>query len=542
MPLSEHSHGQGLALVIDSNPTSRGVLVQHLRDFGYATIKQAARIVEAREILEHRPFDLVICDDHFDGADATGLALLEELRREQLLPYSTVFVMVTGEATYQKVAEAAESALDSYLVKPFSGNTLFERVREARQRKRELEPIFEAIESGQAERAATLCVARFKERQLYWLYASRLGAELLLDLRRPLEAKRLFEAVIVARPMPWARLGVARAQLADGKLAHARRALESLIGEQPRYADAYDVLAKVQLEQGRLDEALATYRSASALTPGCVLRLQHFGTLSFYAGDADTALQMLDRAWALGSRSRLFDVLSMLLTALLHFDARDGKAVAEAREIMQRFAATYPQSLRLRRMAAMGAALAHLLEGEVLLGLQQARALAAEAAQPDFDMEAAANTLLLWSRLPFYGVEEDDLRALVTGITRRFAVSKAAAEVLVAAVKRHEAAARWVHDTQAEMLHLAEEAMNRAMRGEPKAAVESLLEAGQQSGNAKLIEMAAQVARRHRERIEGADSLIESAAALTQRYGMPATHIAGIRRSNRPPGGLVLRR
>jgi Tfp pilus assembly protein PilF len=468
--------------------------------------------------------------------------LLEELRREQLLPYSTVFVMVTGEATYQKVAEAAESALDSYLVKPFSGNTLLERVREARQRKRELEPIFDAIEAGETERAASLCMARFKERQLYWLYAARLCAELLLDLKRPLEAKRLFDAVIVARPMPWARLGVARAQLADGKLAQARRALETLISEQPRYADAYDVLAKVQLEQGRLDEALATYRSASALTPGCVLRLQHFGALSFYAGDTGTALQMLDRAWTLGSRSRLFDVLSMLLLALLHFDARDGKALAAARETMQRFADTYPQSLRLRRMAATAAALAHLMDGDVLLGLQQAQALAAEAARADFDIEAAANALSLWSRLLPYGVEEDDFRALVTRVTRRFAVSKMATEVLVAAVQHHEAARHWVHETQAEMLHLAEDAMNKAMRGEPKAAVEKLLEAGQQTGNAKLIEMAAQVARRHRERIEEVEPLIESATALAQRYGMPATHIAGIRRSNRPPGGLALRR
>jgi DNA-binding response OmpR family regulator len=531
-----------MALVIDGNPTSRGVLVQHLRVFGYATIKQASRMVEAREILEHRPFDLVICDDHIGGDDESGLALLEELRREQLLPYSTVFVMVTGEATYQKVAEAAESALDSYLVKPFSGNTLLERVREARQRKRELEPVFEAIEAGDAERAAALCLSRFKQRQLYWLYAARLGAELLLDLKRPLEARRLFEAAWAARPMPWARLGLARAHLAEGKLAHARRALETLISEQPRYADAYDVMAKVQVEQGRLDEALATYRSASAVTPGCVLRLQHCGILSFHAGDTAAAMQMLERAWSLGSRSRLFDVLSMQLLAFMHFDARDGKALTAACEVMQRFAATYPQSQRLRRMAGVATALAHLLDGEVAPGLAQAQALAAEASRPDFDMEAATNTLLLWSRLAPYGVERADFRALVVIIARRFAVSKVTAEVLVAAVQRQEEASMWVHETQAEMLQLTEAAMSKAMRGEPRLAVEALLEEGRKTGNAKLIEMAAQVARRHRERIDDVQPLIEAATALGQRYGNAATHIAGIRRSSRPPGGLALRR
>ena len=63
-----------------------------------------------------------------------------------MLPYSTVFIMVTGDATYQKVAEAAEAALDSYLIKPFSANTLFERLKEARQRKRVLKDIFDAME------------------------------------------------------------------------------------------------------------------------------------------------------------------------------------------------------------------------------------------------------------------------------------------------------------------------------------------------------------------------------------------------------------
>jgi CheY-like chemotaxis protein len=190
------------ALVIDSNPMSRSVMVQNLREFGFGLVKHASRVQDAREALEHKRFDVVLCDNHFDNSDESGQDLLEELRREQMLPYSTVFIMVTGDATYQKVAEAAEAALDSYLIKPFSANTLFERLKEARQRKRVLKDIFDAMEQHDHERAAQLCLERFEQRGLYWLYAARIGAELLLTMKRNDEAKRLFDAVVKPRPCP----------------------------------------------------------------------------------------------------------------------------------------------------------------------------------------------------------------------------------------------------------------------------------------------------------------------------------------------------
>lgn len=42
---------------------------------------------------------------------------MDDLRLSRLLPLSTVVVMIYGEAGYCKVAEAAEAALDAYLVK-----------------------------------------------------------------------------------------------------------------------------------------------------------------------------------------------------------------------------------------------------------------------------------------------------------------------------------------------------------------------------------------------------------------------------------------
>src|SRR5438045_2892790 len=74
--------------------------------------------------------------------------------------------------------------------------------------------IVEGMEKSDFVAAAQLCQARFEKRAHYWLYAARIGAELYLRLDKHAEAQTLYAAVVEARALPWAKLGIARAQLA----------------------------------------------------------------------------------------------------------------------------------------------------------------------------------------------------------------------------------------------------------------------------------------------------------------------------------------
>ena len=120
------------ALIVDSNATSRSILVGQLREYGVTRIVQCSRVQDARARLEHTVFDYVLCDQFFGESNYSGQTLLDDLRRAQLLPFSTVFFMVTAEASY---AAVAESALDGYLLKPFTPSALFERQSLARLRR-----------------------------------------------------------------------------------------------------------------------------------------------------------------------------------------------------------------------------------------------------------------------------------------------------------------------------------------------------------------------------------------------------------------------
>ena len=97
------------ALVIDANANARSLITAQLRELGIGFVRSVNRVKDARIVLENAPFDLVICDYHFEGHEESGQDLLDELRREQLLPQSTVFIMVTADASYSAVAGAAEA-------------------------------------------------------------------------------------------------------------------------------------------------------------------------------------------------------------------------------------------------------------------------------------------------------------------------------------------------------------------------------------------------------------------------------------------------
>lgn len=526
------------ALIIDSNSSSRSLMSAQLRDLGVGTVRQTPRVKDARVMLEHHTFDIVLCDYHFDSSDTSGQDLLDELRREGLLPHSTVFVMVTSEATYAKVAEAAEAALDAYLIKPYTSANLAERLTSARQRKRLLKDIFEAIENEDFETAANLCMARFETKAKYWLYAARIGAELLLRLKRFDDARILYEAIIAAKTVPWARLGVARTEVATGNLQKARRTLENLIGELPDYADSHDLMGHVQMEQGDLAEALKTYQTAVNLTPGCLLRLQRCGALGFYSGHRVEALRMLERAMSLGLRSKLFDMLSVVLVGLIRFDNKDYKGFKYAHDALTSALERAPGAIRLQRFDLVFRGLSYLLERRVGQALLIAREFTDQADAGDFDLEVASLLSALWLRLSSQEVELEEMMPVLKTLGLRHCTSKASTEILVAMAETHEGAADQFRDCHQQIFNVAETAMRHSLRGTAKVAVELLIQQGELTRSAKLIDMAGLVLRRHAEKIEGAQDLAQRIDELHNRYVKP---MGSGTIKTRATGGVALR-
>ncbi len=517
--------GKALALVVDGNPASRRALVNMLRGFGVARVEQASRPQDARRMLELRFFDIVLCDFHFPDSSINGRELMDDLRQSGLLPLPSVVVMISGEADYGHVAEAAEVALDAYLLKPHTAEALGSRLAKARERKRALGDMFALIAADRHADAVALARAKVEARGVAWLQAARIGADLCLRLGRPADSAQLLEAVLATGALPWARLGLARAQTESGAVFQARRTLESLIGELPGYADAYDVMGRVLLEQGDNAEAIATLRKASALTPNSVGRLVKFGLLAFYFGDAREASEALSRAVRLGMSSKVFDLQGLTLLAALQFDQGDERGLSLSALTLDRMRAAAPNSARLRRFGELVEMFRALLDRRVGEAMALLRGQLAELREPNFEFEAACNLLMALSRLDAQELRLDDLEHHVGQLAARFAVSRTTCELMCAALRGRGAAVAVVREQYDRTNAIARDAVERTVGGDPAAAAEALLAAAELTLNAKLMDLAEHTLDRHRDAIAGADTLYARVRQLHETYRSYGTQV-----------------
>lgn len=473
-----------------------------LRSFGASAVAHATRPEDALRAIRGAalPFDIIICDFNFSARgklQMNGQDLLDELRQSRGLPMRTAFIMVTDEARYQNVTESVEGALDDYLLKPLSASRFESRLSVVLERKTALAQVFQQIESEQFEDAAKTCEKLFEQGGKHRLYAARIGSELWLRLRQFDAAQRMFEAVIEAKAVPWAKLGLAQVQLETQGARQASRALETLLTENPSFADAYDVLGRSQVEDGLLDQACDTYAKAVELTPANVRRLQKLGALAFLLGKGDMAKSSLDAAVNMGQSTRSFDYQTLLLQALAHYDADASYGWERGKRLLEEAVQKAPDSYRIQSLLRMVGVVEALEKNRLFEAVEQLKAQARDALRPEFDFEMAVNVLHLLARVLEKETRLDDATAWVKTITERFSVSKASQHFIELALSRQTP----LKETSAAALQRVNEASRGALghvvSKQYDQAASQLLMLAEQTLNARVFAMTSSFLERH---------------------------------------------
>jgi len=530
------------ALIVDGNHTSRSILAAQLRDMGVGTVVQSSRPQDARGRLEHATFDIVLCDYHFEHCEYSGQDLLDDLRREQLLPYFTTFIMVTGEASYNKVAEAAESALDSYIVKPYTAMSLAERLILARKRKLALAKVFEALEAGETEQAAALCVQRYVDGLPYGLYAARIGGELFLRQNRFDEAKALYQKLMERTPPPaWARLGLARTLFESQQAPQAKKILEGLVKDSPEFAEGHDLLGKLQVDQGDLTEALDTYKNAWEITPSSITRNAKLGAITFYMGESEEAKRPLERSAALGSGSKMFDTESLVLLSFVRYDAKDAKGVRRCLSNLEHTLQKTPGDQRMQRQLEIVKIVTMLADKHMEAAKSEMFTLGRHMDAPDLDVEGACNILSMLSRMPSETARGERATQWVEALTWRFSGSKAAGQLLAAASDKLPEQHDQVLAVLAQAQAAVQNAMTYAVTGERRQTVVELITLAKKWRNAKWAEMADHALERHKAHIADADALASMIKELKGAFSGKPSKLPLGNEEGRQSGGLSLR-
>jgi two-component system chemotaxis response regulator CheY len=118
-------------LVVDDFSTMRRIVKNLLQELGYAKIEEADDGTTALPMLKAGDFDFLITD--WNMPSMPGLELLKQVRADPKLAKMPV-LMVTAEAKREQIVEAAQAGVSGYIIKPFTAQTLSEKLAKILQK------------------------------------------------------------------------------------------------------------------------------------------------------------------------------------------------------------------------------------------------------------------------------------------------------------------------------------------------------------------------------------------------------------------------
>lgn len=112
-------------LVVDDFSTMRRIVKNLLIELGFTNIEEANDGSTALPILEQGGIDFLVTD--WNMPEMPGIELLKAVRANPELSSMPV-LMVTAEAEREQIVEAAQAGVNGYVVKPFTAETLKEKI------------------------------------------------------------------------------------------------------------------------------------------------------------------------------------------------------------------------------------------------------------------------------------------------------------------------------------------------------------------------------------------------------------------------------
>lgn len=282
------------ALVVDNALATRRALQDQLSQLGARAVVFAGSVGEVEQHFQTREFALIVCEYQLEG-DRNGQQLLEELRVRKQLPYSTAFMMVTGERSYSNVIAVAEFEPDDYLIKPFTASIMAERVVRIFNRKNRLEKAYKAMFEERYSDVPALCEELWTQYPVYRQPLERLRVEAYMRNQQYEEAEKILQNGLAMELKPWMQLLLAKVHVEKKRFDEASSLLGTVVRTNPEYLAASDLHADVLWELNRPDEALEVLERMGAKAQSSTSRLRKLADLSIRLGDNSRSKNYLSK-------------------------------------------------------------------------------------------------------------------------------------------------------------------------------------------------------------------------------------------------------
>lgn len=410
-------------LVIDDFENFRLSIRQMVRSFGVERIEVAGNGSDAINRCEREQFDVIICDYNL-GAGKNGQQVLEELRFNNILKHTSLFVMVTAETSKDMVMGALEYLPDSYITKPITKAVLQKRLDNLIEQREVLKPINHAVDQGDLEKAVELLDQEIKANTKYVTWCLRTMANLYYQLEEFELAKKIYENVLSKRDIGWAKLGMGKVRIALGEHEEAVEDLTGLLKTNGNLIEAYDALADAYLKLGQTKQAQKTLEDAVSISPHAIMRQKKLASVADSNRDYDAASDAYRKTMKLGFNSVHESAENYLNLGKCLSDLAEGdtsevgkKRAKEAVHTMERVSKKFKDDDNVKMSAALIECRVHKGQGDET----KSKAAMAKAQKVMDVADADPYTSLEFARTLYTMGQEADAEALLSELAGKHA-------------------------------------------------------------------------------------------------------------------------
>ncbi len=113
-------------LLVDNYTTTLRIVRTLLDEIGLKNVDEMTDASKAYDKLELKNYDLIIADSNIEPV--TGLDFLTRVRKRG---DETPFILISSDARAETVVQARKAGVSQFIVKPFSADTLREKIEDA---------------------------------------------------------------------------------------------------------------------------------------------------------------------------------------------------------------------------------------------------------------------------------------------------------------------------------------------------------------------------------------------------------------------------
>jgi len=278
-------------LIVDDLTEVRASYKRMLLSFGAKVIDTAANGDQAMDLVKSHQYDIIISDYNLDESK-DGQQVLEELRFMNLLKYTTLYIIITGESSREMVLGAIENQPDDYITKPISQKMMRTRLDRSLIKHEQFYTIRQAIDNRDYIKALQLCDEGIAANmRFHWDYV-RFKGQIFILMKSFDKAKALYEEALKEKEFIWAKLGLARTLLELDQTEGVEDILKSILAIDPRYIEALDLLTEYYLKEKQYEKAQESIERATLLSPKSIKRHRQLAEIAEINHDDETCLRV----------------------------------------------------------------------------------------------------------------------------------------------------------------------------------------------------------------------------------------------------------